>query len=356
LVTIYGLHGSFKVKNQRYILKDGSSTSYLALNSKLSNGVYTHKLAEFIEEWSQALSYEKESVLLRQMTTTQVLSASGIQSYLERKAEAISNVWLSKSQTEVKTIKVLSDIAIYEEKSPEVILMMDDVGVKAQKPHKKIERNADDAKRLDTTVVLIQDNKQGYHYATKGINKAGETIYGIEKAIVDKVCQYHNIEEPLPIVAITDGARSIRLVLQTVFGLGICIILDWYHLQLKVKNLMSMIATNKTDKTLYINDLKLLLWTGNVSEALIYIDNISRVKNQEKKQELRDYLEKHQTEVINYGLRKAANKTIGSGRVEKANDLVVAHRQKKKGMAWSRTGSSALAIIRINRINQGMAA
>jgi hypothetical protein len=356
LVTIYGLHGSFKVKNQRYILKDGSSTSYLALNSNLSNGVYTHKLAEFIEEWSQGLSYEKESVLLRQMTTTQVLSPSGVQSYLERKAEEISKIWLSKSQTEVKTIEVLSDIAIYEEKSKEVILMMDDVGVKAQKPHKKIERNADDAKRLDTTVVLIQDNKQGYHYATKGINKAGETIYGIEKAIVDKVCQYHNIEEPLPIVAITDGARSIRLVLQTVFGLGVCIILDWYHLQLKVKNLMSMIATNKTDKMLYINDLKLLLWTGNVSEALIYIDNISRVKNQEKKQELRDYLEKHQPEVINYGLRQAANKTIGSGRVEKANDLIVAHRQKKKGMAWSRTGSSALAIIRINQINQGMAA
>jgi hypothetical protein len=110
-----------------------------------------------------------------------------------------------------------------------------------------------------------------------------------------------------------------------------------------------MIATNKVDKMLYINDLKLLLWTGNVSEGLIYIDNISGVENQEKKQELRNYLEKHQPEIIGYTLRQAANKTIGSGRVEKANDLIVAHRQKKKGMAWSRTGSSALAIIRINQ-------
>lgn len=355
-VTIYGLHGSFKVKNQRYILEDGSSTSYLALNSNLSNGVYTHKLADFIEEWSQELSYEKESELLTQMTLTEVLSSSGIQSYLERKAEEISKDWLSKSQTEIKKIEVLPDIAIYEANSQEVILMMDDVGVKAQKPYKKVERIADDAKRLDTTVVLVQDNKQRYHYATKGINKKGETIYGIEKAIVDKVCQHHHIKQPLPIIAITDGARSIRLVLQAVFGMGVCIILDWYHLQLKVKNLMSMIATNKSDKMLYINDLKLLLWVGNVSEALIYIDNISRVKNDEKKQELRDYLEKHQSEIIDYGLRQAANKTIGSGRVEKANDLVVAHRQKKKGMAWSKTGSSALAIIRINRINQEIAA
>jgi hypothetical protein len=89
----------------------------------LSNGVYTHKLADFIEESSQALSYEKESVLLRQMTSTHVLSPSGIQSYLERKAEEISKAWLSKSQTAVKTIEVLSDIAIYEEKSKEVILI-----------------------------------------------------------------------------------------------------------------------------------------------------------------------------------------------------------------------------------------
>ena len=356
MVTIYGLHGKFKVKNQRYILEDGSSTSYLALNSKLSNGVYTNKLGAFIEEWCQELSYEKLSILLAQITSTEVLSPSGVKSYLERKAEEISKEWLSNTQTSIKTISVIPDIAIYKQESKEVILMMDDVGVKAQKPHKKVERMADDAKRLDTTVVLVQDAKQEYHYATKGINKEGETIYGIEKAIVDKVCLYHDVEKALPIVAITDGARSIRLTLQAVFGLGVCIILDWYHLQLKVKNLMSMIATNKNDKKLYINDLKLFLWTGNVPEALIYLDNMSRVKNIEKKQELHDYLEKHQTEIIDYGLRQAAKKTIGSGRVEKANDLVVAHRQKKKGMAWSPTGSASLAIIKINRINKEMAA
>ena len=89
---------------------------------------------------------------------------------------------------------------------------------------------------------------------------------------------------------------------------------------------------------------------------MIYIDNIREVKNIEKKQELRDYLEKHQVEIINYGLRQASKKTIGSGRVEKANDLIIAHRQKKKGMAWSRTGSSSLAIIRVNQINKNIAA
>ena len=345
------MHGSFEIKNQRYVLEDGSSTSYLAMNSNLNNGFYTKQLGDFIENWSQELSYEKTSELLQQMTTTLVLSPSGVQSYLERKAESISVEWLSKSRCDVVNIAVQSEIEIYEESSKEIILMMDDVGVKAQKPHKKVARVANDAKRLDTTVVLIEDNKAGFHYATKGINKAGETIYPIEKAIIDGVSQYHDMSKLLPVVAITDGARSIRLVLQSIFGINVCIILDWYHLQLKVKNLMSMIATNKVDKMLYINDLKQLLWTGNVSESMIYIDNITRVKNHEKKKELHDYIEKHQSEIIDYGKRQAAKKTIGSGRGEKANDLVVAHRQKKKGMAWSKTGSASLAIIKVNQIN-----
>ncbi len=143
-------------------------------------------------------------------------------------------------------------------------------------------------------------------------------------------------------------------VLQSIFGVALCIILDWYHLQLKVKNLMSMIALNKEDKELFINDLKLLLWNGEAAEAIIYIDNMSRVKNQVRQKELRDYIEKHHHEIINYGLRKRVGKTIGSGRGEKQNDLIVAHRQKKKGMSWSKKGSSALAVIKTKRLNDNL--
>ena len=302
------------------------------------------------------LSYAKVSKLLRQVTGSEVLSLSGVRSYIACKAESISKEWLAQSHSEVKEIRVLEDILVCEADEAEIILMMDDVGVKAQKPHKKVERQTGDAKRLDTTVILVQDTNKAYHYATKGIDKTGETIYSVEQAIIDKVSQFHDLREPLPIVAITDGARSIRLTLQAIFGLHLCIILDWYHLQLKVKNLMSMIAYNKVDKEVYINDLKRFLWVGDAAEAMIYLDNMEKVRNQEKHKELRDYLEKHQKEIINYGARQKANKTIGSGRCEKGNDLVVAHRQKKKGMAWAKTGSSALAIIKTQRINLLLAA
>lgn len=69
-------------------------------------------------------------------------------------------------------------------------------------------------------------------------------------------------------------------------------------------------------------------------------------RNQSKLLELIAYLEKHQLEIINYELRAALGKTIGSSRVEKGVDLVVGHRQKKKGMSWRTLGSKALAILK----------
>ncbi|MEY4504576.1 MAG: hypothetical protein RL154_872 [Pseudomonadota bacterium] len=289
--------------------------------------------------------------MLGQLTDTEPLSASGIQSYVLRKAFSISKTWLSDSHQNIQHLAVVGDIDVLSPDSTEVILMMDDVGVKAQKPHKVIARQAEDAKRLDTTVILVQTPTGQYEYATSGIDKEGNTIYPVNQAIIDKVVDLHGIDKPLPIVAITDGARSIRNTLHLIFGMTVCIILDWYHLQHKVKNLMSMIATNKEDKILYINDLNSLLWNGEVDEAIIYLDDMRRVKNQAKHKELRDYLEKHKDEIINYSTRKANGKTIGSGRGEKGNDLIVAHRQKKKGMAWSRKGSSALAILKTYRLN-----
>lgn len=351
MVKIYSIHGVFSHSVQKYILEDGSSSDYLRLATDLSSEHYSLSLCNFIEEWSNELSYKKLSLLLSQVVGNEVLSASGIGSYISSRAVCISKMWVAKSNKAVKEIAVKSDIDVMSSESKEIIVMMDDVGVKAQKPHKKVERIADDAKRLDTTVVLVQDDKGGYEYATSGIDRSGLTIYPIKQAIIDKVTNLHDTKEPLPIVAITDGARSIRNTLQAIFGFTVCIILDWYHLQLKVKNLMSMIAPNKELKELYINDLKCFLWNGEVAEALIYLDNMTRIKNDEKHQELRGYIEKHQAEIINYGLRQSMGKTIGSGRGEKANDLIVAHRQKKKGMAWSKKGSSSLAIVNTNRLN-----
>jgi len=46
--------------------------------------------------------------------------------------------------------------------------------------------------------------------------------------------EYGMEKDPLPIVAITDGAKVIRQHLSSVFGVTLVIILDWYHLSKKV--------------------------------------------------------------------------------------------------------------------------
>jgi Uncharacterised protein family (UPF0236) len=387
------LHGSYLFDNQQYILLDGTSTNHLSFVLGLNSNNYSEGLETFIEYWIGDLSYRQLSFLLAQHTGHSMLSPVGVKDYIERKALAISNLWLSSSISTLTIspkISIPSSIDIYNPLSGEVILMMDDVGVKAQKPHKKVERLTTDAKRIDTTIVLVSVVEQVgkmtsesisplpilpvadatkaqkeektavtdlYMPLTEGINEAGEVIYPIEQAIYDTLNALylsHTPERDLPIVAITDGARSIRLALQFVFGMLVCIVLDWYHLQLKIKNLMSMIAPSKDLKTLYIKDLNALLWRGKTDEAIDYLLKIPQVKNQEKWVELIGYIQKHKAEIIDYEKRQKAGKTIGSGRCEKANDTIVAHRQKKKGMAWSRTGSKALAIIKTFQLQKNI--
>ena len=65
------------------------------------------------------------------------------------------------------------------------------------------------------------------------------------------------------------------------------------------------------------------------------------------------YLDKHAEEIIDYERRQQAGKVIGSGRMEKCVDQVVGHRQKGKGMSWSKAGSRALALLRVAELNAG---
>ncbi len=85
--------------------------------------------------------------------------------------------------------------------------------------------------------------------------------------------------------------------------------------------------------------------------ALKYLRTQVRVRHQEKWSELIGYLEKHQSEIINYNRRRLVGKTIGSGRMEKGVDLTVGRRQKQKAMSWSPLGSRALSLLRIVELN-----
>ena len=65
------------------------------------------------------------------------------------------------------------------------------------------------------------------------------------------------------------------------------------------------------------------------------------------------YLEARAAWIPNYRQRRMARKYIGSGHVEKANDIIVARRQKGRGMHWSKETSDALAALRTLMLNGG---
>jgi hypothetical protein len=65
------------------------------------------------------------------------------------------------------------------------------------------------------------------------------------------------------------------------------------------------------------------------------------------------YLQARQAWIPNYRQRRIDQHSIGSGHVEKANDLIVARRQKGPGMQWSLETSDALAALRTLLLNGG---
>src|SRR5205807_2091417 len=128
--------------------------------------------------------------------------------------------------------------------------------------------------------------------------------------------------EQLSVVAITDGAKKIRSDLSSLFGEGVRVILDWYHLAKRVTETLSMAAHSMQEREEWETPLLSFLWSGKVSEAVDFVSGLS-ARREKAKTDLLGYLQKHASEIIDYGRRQKAGKPIGSGRMEKAVDQVI---------------------------------
>ena len=196
-------------------------------------------------------------------------------------------------------------------------------------------------------MLLLETPGGEFVYLSASTDEA-VSLVEVTKARVRR--EWGNRDTPLPVIALTDGARSIRLDLTAVFGEGVTIILDWYHLQKRVYEHLAMMAYKKSEREEWERNVLGWLWRGEVEEALGFVEALS-VRNDGKRAELVGYLKKHQSEIIDYGRRAATGKWIGSGRMEKAVDEVIGKRQKEKGMSWSKQGSRTLAQLKIAELN-----
>ena len=225
-------------------------------------------------------------------------------------------------------------------------ISVDDIGVRFQKPERK-GKCKKGRSFIENTVIHIQAEGKQYTLTAIGMDKAFKLLVAF--------LLENRLMEDYRLVFFSDGATCIRDNIEKYFGFRqYTIILDWLHLEKKCNEFLSMgIKGSKDGKQRIKKELASILWTGRHQNAICYLESLkkSQVRNAVKIEELKDYIRRKSPNLTCYALRHELNLRISSNRVEKANDLVVAARQKHNGMSWSKNGSGALAVITVTVIN-----
>lgn len=163
-----------------------------------------------------------------------------------------------------------------------MLLFDDGISVKAQKPERERTFDLQERKtsqpqieygrRVLTDVVVVQTAPGEFEYVSAPIAADGSLRCSLVEVVQAKVQQiYGHRSLPLPLVVICDGASVIRQRWTQTFGKDVVIILDWYHLTKKLRNLMSMIASTKAEKLAHLKVLFTHLWQGQSGAAINYL-------------------------------------------------------------------------------------
>jgi hypothetical protein len=158
------------------------------------------------------------------------------------------------------------------------------------------------------------------------------------------------------LLVIADGARWIRAFFRDCLAClpNTTLLLDWHHLAQRCRDLASRFCRGRPAKAQLLRRLYRRLWGGDVPGALRVLRAYRpQGRNQDALEELCRYLAARAEWIPNYRERRRSRQYIGSGQVEKANDRIVARRQKCRGMQWGARTSDALAALRTLQLNEG---
>lgn len=247
--------------------------------------------------------------------------------------------------------ELLANPLPYEAPDTQVMISIDDVGVKKQKLHRKPTTTkplADPRKRAWTTVAHISYGPALYCLVADSTHAILRLIAGLLAA---------SDLQSSPLLFFTDGQRTLKDTIFDFFARRgrLRLILDWYHLQKKCRELGSLgLKGTIAAKKVHIEALRRLLWYGLVDRAIAYLDTLPEqaIKRPDVIEQINGYFERNRAHIPCYALRRQLGLRCSSNRVEKDNDLVVAQRQKRNGMSWSEDGSHALATLKALRQSQ----
>ena len=279
-----------------------------------------------------------------------VLSEDGVWRLVQREAERLDTAQRQAIQASapLPEPEYVASEDLYAPESAEFVVLTDGIGVKAQKPTRERAGQPKQAKlekRHDTDVLILPRRDGGEQVLCEGAS-GGWTLVEAARSFLKREWS----GAVLPVVALTDGAKTIRADLSALFGQGVRVVLDWYHLEKRVYQQLSMAAHSMKEREEWQQQTLGFLWRGKVEAATAFLSGLS-ARSPKALAELLGYLDKHACEIIDYERRQRAGKPLGSGRMEKCVDQVVGHRQKGKGMSWSKVGSRALALLRVAELN-----
>jgi hypothetical protein len=258
---------------------------------------------------------------------------------------------LNRGQEKEKLISISELHETFED--PDTIkanISIDDVCCKKQKAEGRKKGSAPKEKRemVYHTVAHIQ-NKESKAYTLNA-----PTLSQMMPIVLAFLLSNELLSKSGSLVFFTDGARDIRKAIQESFHfISFKIILDWFHLEKKCKDLLSMAISGKEAKKQILTALLAQLWLGKVDQAMKFLQEISQdmIKNQKELDNLINYLGRNSSCIPCYALRQKLGLRNSSNPVEKANDLLVSSRQKHNGMSWSEAGSTSLATLTCARQN-----
>jgi hypothetical protein len=234
--------------------------------------------------------------------------------------------------------------------SVKAMISVDDVLCKKQKEsgRKKGSPSPKKKERVKNTVAHIQSRKGETYTLTTA------TIAQMMIVLLAFLLSNGLMVLPGQVVFFTDGAEDLLLAIQKVFAfLPFKLILDWYHLDKKCQQRLSMAMKGKQIRNKVLEELLAFLWVGKVDVAITYLRCLdpNDLKDADQIEKLIGYFSRNSSFIPCYALRQKLGLRVSSNPVEKANDLLVSNRQKHNGMSWSTSGSNSLATLTSLRRN-----
>ena len=228
--------------------------------------------------------------------------------------------------------------------SESVYVSVDDVGVKQQKNSRK-EGSVRDSKYVENTVAHIQYGKKSYILTGIGMRNVFKSVLAF--LLANNLLSHE-------LIFMTDGARDLKSHIQSVFQFHpYTVVLDWFHLKKRCQERLSQSIRGKDRRNAVLEKALRYLWVGDVPGATEYLRSLDSkdIKNANWLDDLISYFDNKGDAITCYALRAKLGLRNSSNPVEKANDLLVAQRQKHNGMAWSSKGSGSLAALQMVYLN-----